>query len=489
MAQIKVNVAEEASEDGTGHHRHGTRYSKSRNNKNDGISFGTCRHLTCESCSHNFDTKDPVIVHLLRQSRNDNGTLKCPFCPKVLLEDGSSPIKGVAGNGANSTNKQKDASTIIPPKDNLSNKRKSIGSLGSDEGNAKKIISKVKATPPETTAKCNEVASKWKVAAIPLVRQPSLRVQQKRKLSSPVETATTTPHKKVHNPKPTPSTPVSTVKVLKKAPTESTPAAGLVPVRSDQVKHSYEMTYRQSHGKGSRGGMLGGHRNSRSGRTRTSDEDSRSSVETPLKVSVLINNNPYPSDKRLAVPRGKEFHKGDIRCPYCGFEAKSVREVQFHVNTHMPKSYPCEFCSHIYRSKQAVMNHTQKHHPNEYSNLKDQSSDINRSTMRVDMEADDQRSISNYSSSMTSDSTETVENFYEVNQSQESNLENNSNFPVTATYTSYYAPGVQLVPHGDDQAFFNSAVGALLVEQQEERDFFTVGQPRSVERVVEMANF
>ncbi len=339
--------------------------------------------------------------------------------------------------------------------------------------------------------KRSEVVSKRKVAEIPLVRQPSLRVQQKRKLPSPVKATTTTQNKKLYNPKPSPSTPVSAVKVGKTSASESTPTAGLVPVRSDQVKHSYEITYRQPFGKGSRGGLVRGRRISIS--SRTSEDDSKSLVEAPLKVSVLINNNPYPSDKRLAVPRGKEFQKGDIRCPYCGFEAKSVREVQFHVNTHMPKSYPCEFCSHIYRSKQGVMNHTQKHHPNEYNNLKDQSSDINRSTMSVDMEAvDDQQSMSNYSSSMTSDSTGTVENFCEVNQSQESNLENNSNFPVTATYTSYYAPEVQYGNgnyYGNDQAYFNSAVGALLVEQQAERDFFMVGQPRAVERVVEMANF
>lgn len=452
------------------------------------------RFLTCKSCGQDFDTKDPVVLHLLRQNRKICRTMTCPFCEKVLMESkNTSAVKANPSipsrvkvnqrensgtpfhqdfsnkNAENSSLSKPVSSSVHPPTTRLQNKRKLSSSSASNEPKKLKLTNSI--IPRHSESSSSEPL--LGILIPPQECKPQLQMLSSHPFPAAMSMSQPT----------TPSTP-------------------LLAQQAGQVKLDYEITYRQPRGKGSRGGMSGRRTSGGSSKSSGNEDSQNASAPSPLAVSVLINNNPFPSATRLAVPKGREFKKGQIRCPYCGFEAKSVREVQFHVNTHMAKSYPCEFCPKIYRSKQAVINHTEKYHSanDAARNITNRHfATANNGAMGGTEKAreleDDQQSMSNYSSSMASDGAGTENYFCDVSQSLDSNLENSNNCSFTQTSASYHDPAVQDVRFPYGGAYFTSATGGLVINQPPSHELVLVGgggrdgNNVTYEKVLEIANF
>ncbi|CAL8135006.1 unnamed protein product [Orchesella dallaii] len=386
--------------------------------------------LACGSCRHQFDTRDPVVLHLLRQNRNENGALKCPYCVKVQLKKSDFLASKME--------------LRTSPVRNLSMRRRSR-STGSNERPKRildrQLLNKGKRRKPlvEST-----------VSASPLALLDSL--------SSPA----------------VPASPVSAQAIFK---TTSSSSSSL---RKRNFNRSFGVAYKQSDG-------TNGDRSTIDGEQRRSSEVLRSKkysdAETPLKLPVLINDKPLTND-RLAVPRAREYDKSNITCQYCGFVANSFREVQFHINTHMAKSYPCEFCAAIYRSKQAVLKHTANHHAEEAKAKQllsgTEPADYGDSSMGAGKVY-----LNGNSSSMTSELSGE-----EYDQLTNSNLDSSVMIHDETSASSHFHPQEEEnagTGYGFQEKYFSTDTDNALYENSQPHEFVMVDT--SLEKVVDLANF
>lgn len=331
------------------------------------------RQLACASCQNIFDTRDSVVLHLLRQRRGLNGLLKCPFCAKKQVNGDDCFLEEVPKEEGNSRISKPKKTTAGSP---LANRRASAGA------------------PPENPTQADTLKSS-------LESEPRNIITQ-------------------------------------------------------QQRHHVELAYKRA------------------------KNDDKDKSDEPVKVSVLINDSPS-SESRLAVPKANEYKNGNI-CQYCGFVAGSFREVQFHINTHLAKSYPCEFCSHIYRSKQGVLKHIMRHHANQPNSSMNEGPEIasggnKKRKLAVSEDDSGHQTASNFSD--YSDSS--------PHSQDDSNSSFKGSFSSAGQLNSGALGGGG--KGGQEQFFAPNTSFAPTPTFEQQHSIFMPGREQRVEKVLDLANF